>query len=457
MKQMPRTVRPKTISRQGLLGQKGINLIEQIVLEMGSDWTPTGRNEVGIDGYIEFFDPNSGEALGTKLAVQSKAVSEFNNDTPETFDFWCDQRDLNYWMLGNMPIILVVSRPNFNEAYWVSIKDYFADSANSETTRIRFVKARQRFNRDSFRDLLALGRSDEVGLYLPPVQRQEKLHSNLLRLKSIPPTISVGVTEFRTAGQMWAKLNGVEGKVDGAWLLSNKRIISFHNLSMDPWSSVCEAGTVESFNSSEWSESEDSDKLHQFVELLNRTLSSQIWPRIRYWRLEDCYAYVGNLQNGTTKVQYRSLKRDSHISAVTKFSKTSEDRKYEWLRHMAFRGHFRRIENEWYLEITPTYRFTSDGIGLDRFHEERLKTIKRIEGNRAVLSGVLFWAHQLRPQNDMFPNHQLRLQFGELMDFYTTVGILDRDWQAKDPTVNQSAPDLTDDLFFSSIDAEPDL
>jgi hypothetical protein len=44
--------RPKTISTQGLTGQRGINFIENVVLGMDSRWTPSGANEVGIDGYL---------------------------------------------------------------------------------------------------------------------------------------------------------------------------------------------------------------------------------------------------------------------------------------------------------------------------------------------------------------------------------------------------------------------
>jgi Domain of unknown function (DUF4365) len=89
-----RTSRPKTISSQGLTGQKGINAIEQIVLEMGSRWTPSGPNEIGIDGYIELFDANSGKPLGLTLAVQSKVVSARAGESEKTFDYWCDANDL---------------------------------------------------------------------------------------------------------------------------------------------------------------------------------------------------------------------------------------------------------------------------------------------------------------------------------------------------------------------------
>jgi hypothetical protein len=52
-KRRGRRPRPKTISGTGVTGQKGVNLIEGIVLDMESRWTPSGPNEVGIDGYIE--------------------------------------------------------------------------------------------------------------------------------------------------------------------------------------------------------------------------------------------------------------------------------------------------------------------------------------------------------------------------------------------------------------------
>jgi hypothetical protein len=97
---------------------------------------------------------------------------------------------------------------------------------------------------------------------------------------------------------------------------------------------------------------------------------------------------------------------------------------------MAFRGQFRRLDAQWYLEITPTYRFTFDGLHLDRFHEERLSTIKRIEGNRAVLSAVLFWAHFLRGERHLFDQGQTPalLRFGDLLSFGATSGLDDARW-----------------------------
>jgi hypothetical protein len=147
---------------------------------------------------------------------------------------------------------------------------------------------------------------------------------------------------------------------------------------------------------------------------------------------EDCYAMVG----GAKKLAYASLKRSSTISVVSHFKKAGADGKeFEWTRHMAFRGQFRRVEGRWFLEITPTYRFTRNGHELHRFHEEGLKGIKRLEGNRAVLSSVLFWADYLRPKPaGLFDSERTPLlTFGELLTFDAPVGITDKDWLAADP------------------------
>jgi Domain of unknown function (DUF4365) len=84
---------PKSLPSRIRRGQQGINLIERIVLEMGSSWSPTGALDVGIDGTIELFDLVSQAALGKILGVQSKVVANPKNETDEGFDYYCEERD----------------------------------------------------------------------------------------------------------------------------------------------------------------------------------------------------------------------------------------------------------------------------------------------------------------------------------------------------------------------------
>ncbi len=98
--------------KNSLVGQQGINLIERIVLDMGFLWHPSGQIEAGIDGTIEIRDATTGEATNCIVQVQSKATTRpFVAETDTTLEYICDQRDLVYWLAGNAPVILIVSRP----------------------------------------------------------------------------------------------------------------------------------------------------------------------------------------------------------------------------------------------------------------------------------------------------------------------------------------------------------
>jgi len=124
---------------------------------MGFAWAPIGILDLGVDGTIELCDPVSGVSLHQIIRVQSKATSaRFRNETADTFRFTCTSRDLDYWLAGSVPVILVCSRVSTREAYWVSLKDYFADPARRETRTVVFEKEYQRFDVAAAPELLAL-------------------------------------------------------------------------------------------------------------------------------------------------------------------------------------------------------------------------------------------------------------------------------------------------------------
>lgn len=135
----------KKIHKNSITGQQGINLIEKKVLEMGFLWYPTGGIEAGIDGTIEIRESATGQVFNAIIQVQSKAtIGQFQAETPEGFDYLCDAKDLNYWLQGNAPVILIVSRPSTDEVYWVSIKEYFQDLTRRKAHKVHFSKARDR-------------------------------------------------------------------------------------------------------------------------------------------------------------------------------------------------------------------------------------------------------------------------------------------------------------------------
>lgn len=99
----------KTVSRQVKIGEAGIALIERRALEMGHVFHPR-RVDYGIDGHLDLVEPGTGVALNLAMLVQSKASdSRFADEDDDGFHYLCDSRDLDTWLAGNAPVLLVFS------------------------------------------------------------------------------------------------------------------------------------------------------------------------------------------------------------------------------------------------------------------------------------------------------------------------------------------------------------
>ncbi len=299
----------KKIHTNSIIGEQGINLIQRIVLGMGFMWYPSGGTEAGIDGTIELRDPATGEAFNTIIGVQSKATSGmFTAETPTRFEYLCHARDLDYWLRGNVPVILVVSRPRTDEAYWVSVKDYFRDPAARQSRKVLFDKQQHRFDEACGPALMKIAVPKDAGIYLAPPPVQEKLYTNLLRVASFADRIYVADALYQTGEELWTKLREESEDVGEAVILKRKQLISFHDLSQPPWSSVCDVSTLRPFDSADWANSEDRDKVDEFVQLLSRALSEKVQADLVYSRRKDCYYFRPTNDLSPRRYRYRSQK-----------------------------------------------------------------------------------------------------------------------------------------------------
>ena len=74
---------------------------------MGFLWYPSGGVEAGIDGRLEIRNQDA-EVTNCIVSVQSKATEgTFEGETETELTFTCSERDLRYWLKGNLPVILV--------------------------------------------------------------------------------------------------------------------------------------------------------------------------------------------------------------------------------------------------------------------------------------------------------------------------------------------------------------
>ena len=419
----------KKITNENLLGQRGINLIEQCVLGMGCAWHPSNQAvEAGIDGYIELRNPDTRHALNLVVAVQSKARSEFAGETVDSATFYCEPRDIDYWLQGNLPVVVVVSRPDTRDAFWVDVKRYFQDAAARQSRKIVFNKSRDRLDTTARSRFFDIARPRDSGLYLAPLPRPETLCPNLLKIRLPTDEVWFADTTLRDPKQIIDALQGAEPLADPGWLLAGGRVVSFQPLDRPPWDGVCSLATTLTRPTADLAGSDDPDETRLFVRLLNRCLEARCRPHgIRFDRRLGLYHFVATADLKTRTISFRSAARQS-ARAVFEAYRHRETDQVRYCRHLAFEGYFRRLGAAWYLEVTPTYRFTRDGRAPDRFADDHLKGIKRLDRNKSVYGQLLTWVDVLTHPGDMYQPDYPHLAFERPAGLPLGTGIDDDAW-----------------------------
>ena len=437
----------KKVTSQSIIGQQGVNLIERIVQEMGYVWRATSIFDVGIDGEIEIRDPKTSEMTNTIIKVQAKATTKpFQAETNDSFEYSCTEKDLEYWLRGNVPIILVVCRPDTDEAYWVSIRDYFSDPTVQKTRKVRFGKQRDRFDAPCAASLKEFALPKDSGIYFAPLQETETLYTNLLKVTSFARNIYVAGTNYRREGEVWSEFNSIGATVGPEWILIDKKIFSFHKLDEPPFDAICDLGTSESFDTREWASSQDEDTKRQFVQLLNKCLSEKTrLLGLEFNKTHKHYHFRPTRELRIRKVSYQNLKKRDNREVFKQYVKKNDPSQRSYCRHSAFEGHFLRFGDEWYLEITPTYHFTSDGYSKHKFRAELLQGIKRLDRNRAVLGQLLMWADYLS-QSTLFSAEYPLLRFGQLATVDINASLPDGVWSKSEEKDTSEEEDTDNQL-----------
>lgn len=443
----------KRLTDRQLLGSRGVGLIEVAVSEIGFVWRPTSQHDTGIDGEIEIRDPVTGRMTGMLIKVQSKAVSQFQNETNEGFDYRPEERDIRYWMSHSVPTILVVSRPNTSEAYWRSVQAHVETSSNQKA--FHFQKERDRLDKSSGAALIALVQSTSAAAIAPQLKKSEVLISNLLPVIGLPERLYLAETTHRDAKSVGSALK--QAGLQMQYIVKNKRILTVQDLYDDRYRDVCDRGTVEDFPVSVWADSTDPDRQRDFVALLNRCLRAKLQQMPEnFWfdRDNDCYyfppsdariaydyAYFGE-KKATAREVFKVLinKKEGHIMGY---------------RHSAMRAQFYRYDGKWFLEVTPTYFFTKDGTKQSRYHADWLMGMKMLEKNGAVKGQLVMWADVLRKMPGLFDGGYPHLAIGEPLTFKMACGVDDDAWisggDGSDKESDKDAPDDTSASLFEDL------
>jgi hypothetical protein len=166
----------KRLIQAPIIGERGATLAKFLTLGMGCTWHDTNSLlETGVDAWIELRDPTTGVMLNLWIAAQSKAhEGPFPGEDDTSFTFEFPRRDLAYWLKGNMPVILIVSRPASKESWWRAISPDIKQ-ASGEMITLTINKQRDEYGPRCYEALRALAdkRVDIVEPVEEPVEQQQ--------------------------------------------------------------------------------------------------------------------------------------------------------------------------------------------------------------------------------------------------------------------------------------------
>jgi hypothetical protein len=411
----------KTVTPQTIIGEQGVALIETRCLEMGFIFHPR-RVDHGIDGHIDLVEPGSGAraVLNQTLLVQSKAQNRpFAFETADGFRYICDDRDLDMWLSGNAPVILVFSHPEQGEAWWVEVKAAFPDVVTRASRTVVVDKRTQRFDKDAAAALLRLAVPASSGLYLRPPPKTETLTTNLLPIAAMPPVIYLATSAVQDYAAAGAALASQTEHRPG-WTLRGGKIMSFGNLREPPLSVICD-GDVEEHETAEWADSDDLDSQYRLIDLLSHTVThSYADPR---WHKERDHLHF----RATSDLSGRKAGKGPGVIGRTVFGPhyaKSDPEKVSYYHHAALRWRFRRLDGCWYCQLEPDYCFTSDGYAESRLADKLLAGIKRLDRHPAVAGWTRVWANHFRTETGF----ERPIQFGPLATLTVGRGIEDHWW-----------------------------
>ncbi len=426
---------PKQITDKQILGERGVNLIQGLVLEMGFTWHPLNQPvEAGIDGWIELRNTTTGEVANSWIAVQSKAVTDLSESETHV-KFSPKQKDVEYWLQGTQPVLVILSQPSQNKAWWISAKQYYKGKNIAKDRVIAFDKDSNQFDISVADDLKSLSAEAGSGAYFTPSRRKETLTSNLVKVWRWGPTVYSRKSKFSNPKDFSETLRKQETKSPREWALIEKTVFSFHDLSTPAWNKVC-VGETSTTSTDEWALSDDRELQRRFVRLLNSCLREFLWQfYMRFSKEEDCFYFLPSRQVASDKtpviereLKYKSRKKATSRSVVTKYMHKDEKDRVAYYRHTAFSHRFLRFGDCWFLMLDPTYVFTTDGKELAPFREELKAGIKKIEGDNAVSGTIVMFRELFHNEDDLFSAYPF-LSFDEIAKIEVGAGIDDAAWK----------------------------
>ncbi|HBJ42923.1 MAG TPA: hypothetical protein DDZ20_19890 [Hyphomonas sp.] len=404
----------KILTPNQMLGEIGEAAARLRFLNIGFQFDGRSRLEAGIDGIAEVMD--DGRPLAQMIAVQVKATEsgKYTSEDDQGFSYLLRIKDLDYWRGSNLPVIIVLYRRSDETFYWQEVPNGFTEGER----RLRFSKERDVLDRNAVDRLAALTVPKAgFGYYVPPLGGGEEALVNILPI-TLPPEIFVASTPHSGKKATAILLDGDEpARFD--WVIRGGSFWSFHDPRTSPCRNIVDLDQVEAIETSYLAFHEDLDEQNHFAFLLKSTLKHEVREDLN-WQKENKLLYFRALRaNETRTFPYEASKKKTSADVVNVITSKKEEGRVEFVRHHAFVPRFELLDDQWFLVVTPTYFFTTNGFTPHSYPQALLSGKKRMDNSASLRGQVIMWHRFLtlkdRDEGDLFGQEipsEPRMRFG---------------------------------------------
>lgn len=414
----------KRITNNQLLGELGEAAARKRFLELGFQFDVRSRLEAGIDAIAEVM--LDGQPLAKMIAVQVKSTeaSTYTSENSDSFSYLLRSEDLDYWRGSNLPVILVLYRRSDESFFW---KEVPADTGTQQRKLI-FDKAHDVLDRSAADSIAQLTVPKAgFGYYVPPLGDGEDAIVNMLPL-DLPDEIFVATTPYSPKQAMAILFDGEETpRFD--WVIKGRSFWSFNDPRDAATRAIVDEDQIEAIDTSDIAFHEDIDEQGSFAHLLRQTLRHEFDNDLGWIKDQRLFYFRAEAENTDRTFYYRSAKNRTDADVVNVSRPKKDPDKVDFVRHHAFIPRFELLLKRWYLIITPTYFFTTNGFLPHSYPQALLAGKKRKDNNASLRGQVIMWHRFLSRDNekkdDLFGSEDTDryLKFGEppIVSLPTTV------------------------------------
>lgn len=422
----------KRITDNQQIGELGEAATRKQFLRMGLQIDFRSRLEAGIDAIAELMSDGEPTARMVAVQVKSTRARKYASETKYSFSYLLKQNDLDYWRNSNLPVIIVL--------YRLSDESFFWKHVSTNDRKLIFDKERDRLNGSALERLMAIAvPKQQHGFFVPPIGCESAI-INILPV-FVPDEIFVATTPFspkRACAILYDANNGK--RFD--WTIQESTFWAFHDPRQEATRSIVDLDQVEAIETSLIADHEEIGVRNQFSYLLRLSLAHQFRNDLCWDRDRGGQFYFRALAEGQTRdFRYTSATKTTSARVVSVYPKKNGS-DISYVRHHAFQPRFERLGDQWYLVISPTYFFTTNGYSPHPYPHALLSGKKRADNNSSFRGQVIMWHRFLsqrnprKHQSSLFPDDssQRILVFGKPPGVELSAKVPEHAWHCAKPT-----------------------